>query len=193
MSQVCETPIIGKLRTFSRSLKCRDLVIIGHGLSCFSGPRRWALSIGTPAAFYSNLSLISCLIFGSGWSHVRLSLAWESLQKRDNSALNSFQGRLLCRVETAHHLEVPGVYYRRDNQRVERLALEWTRLFFKSRTSFKRLLIALLVESMKVEKKIVSSWTFSNSLTKSRGTRLSPFTFVLEVFSVTDFKRLFAI
>ena len=54
----------------------------------------------------------------------RLSLAWESLQKRDNSALNSFQGRLLCRVETAHHLEVPGVYYRRDNQRVERLALE---------------------------------------------------------------------
>ena len=39
----------------------------------------------------------------------RLSLAWESLQKRDNSALNSFQGRLLCRVETAHHLEVRGV------------------------------------------------------------------------------------
>ena len=54
----------------------------------------------------------------------RLSLAWESLQKRDNSAVNSFQGRLLCRVETAHHLEVRGVYYRRDNQRVERLALE---------------------------------------------------------------------
>ena len=111
-----------------------------------------------------------------------LSLAWESLQKRDNSALNSFQGRLLCRVETAYHLEVPGVYYRRDNQRVERLALEWTRLFFKSRTSFKRLSIALLVESMKVEKKIVSSWTFSNSLTKSRGSRLSPFTFVFESF-----------
>ena len=183
------------LWTFSRSLKCGNLVIIGHGLSWFSGPRRWALSIGTPAAFYSNLSLISCLIFGSGWSHVRLSLAWESLQKRDNSALNSFQGRLLCRVETAHHLEVPGVYYRRDNQRVERLALEWTGLFFKSRTSFKRLSIPLLVESMKVEKKtlIVSSWTFRNSLTKPRGTRLSPFTFVLEVFSVTDFKRVFAI
>ena len=70
VSQVCEIPIIGKLRTFSRSLKCRNLVIIGHGLSCFSGPRRWALSIGTPAAFHSNLSLISCLIFGSGWSHV---------------------------------------------------------------------------------------------------------------------------
>ena len=124
-----------------------------------------------------------------------LSLAWGSLQKRDNCSLNGFQGRLLRRVETAHHLEVPGVYYRREHQRVERLALEWTRLFFKSRTSFKRLSIPLLVESMKVEKKtlIVSSWTFSNSLTKARGTRLLPFTLVLEVFSAADFKRVFAI
>ena len=33
----------------------------------------------------------------------------------------------------------------------------------------------------------------SDFLTKSRGTRLSPFTFVLEVFSAADFERVFAI
>ena len=33
----------------------------------------------------------------------------------------------------------------------------------------------------------------SDFLTRSRGTRLSPFTFVLEVFSAADFERLFAI
>ena len=120
--------------------------------------------MGTPAAFNSNLSLISCLNFNSDWSHVSFVSCSGIPSKQRLFRLERFSRfSILSSRNWTSPRSSWSLLSSRTSKSWETCPWVNSRLFFKSRTSFKRLSILFLVESMKVEKKtlIVSSWTFS--------------------------------